>query len=213
MRFQKIVPVSTKGRALSSKGFSLFYVLGSALFFLLPSGPSASSLADARKDKTPDVSVVSRYIALHAIRPLPANLCQEMARRLLLESRRENVPPYVALAVAEQESSFNPQALNRQTDDYGLFQVHFPFWKRYFARKSSGTLVPLKPEELFDMDVNIRVGLLILRHDIDLEKGNIARGVGLYSGRKGEKRMIYEQQVVANEVRFLSYWMSQRQSP
>jgi hypothetical protein len=213
MRFQKIVPFSTKGGALSSKGFSLFYVLGSALFFLLPSGPSASSLADARKDKTPDVSVVSRYIALHAIRPLPANLCQEMARRLLLESRRENVPPYVALAVAEQESSFNPQALNRQTDDYGLFQVHFPFWKRYFARKSSGTLVPLKPEELFDMDVNIRVGLLILRHDIDLEKGNIARGVGLYSGRKGEKRMIYEQQVVANEVRFLSYWMSQMQSP
>ena len=213
MRFQKIVPFSTKGGALSSKGFSLFYVLGSALFFLLPSGPSASSLADARKDKTPDVSVVSRYIALHAIRPLPANLCQEMARRLLLESRRENVPPYVALAVAEQESSFNPQALNRQTDDYGLFQVHFPFWKRYFARKSSGTLVPLKPEELFDMDVNIRVGLLILRHDIDVEKGNIARGVGLYSGRKGEKRMIYEQQVVANEVRFLSYWMSQMQSP
>jgi soluble lytic murein transglycosylase-like protein len=136
-----------------------------------------------------------------------------MAGRLLLESRRENIPPAVALAIVEQESSFNPEALNRQTDDYGLFQVHFPFWKRYFARRSSGTLVPLRPEELFEMNVNIRVGLLILRHDIDLEGGNIARGIGRYSGRKGEKKMNYEQQVVANEVRFLAYYISQVRTP
>ncbi|OOH73693.1 hypothetical protein BOX24_03470 [Leptospirillum ferriphilum] len=211
MRSKNGLNVLLKGGALASKGFSLFLFLF-CLLLLFPYG-RAFSFPDVREGKMPDVSIVSRYIALHAALPLPASLCRKIARRLLFESRREHIPPYVALAIAEQESSFNPQAFNSKTEDYGLFQVHFPFWKRYFARKSSGALVPLKPEELFNLGINIRVGLLILRHDIDLEKGDIARGIGRYSGRKGEKRMVYEQQVVAREVRFLAYWTDQRHAP
>ena len=211
MRFRKSAGVLSKGRALASKGFSLFSFLVTILWASQDASPL--SFPDTSEATPRDVSILSRYISLHANPPLPVSICQKMARRLLLESRRENIPPYVAVAIVDQESSFNPQALNRKTDDYGLFQVHFPFWKRYFARKSSGALVPLKPEEFFNLEINIRVGLLILRHDIDLERGDIARGIGRYSGRKGEKRMVYEQQVVAREVRFLAYWTDQRQSP
>lgn len=201
-----------RGRPLFHKGVSLsFYSARFLCLMIFPFFLAVGMTPSVWGDPLPDdgkVRMLSRYISLHSTRQLSPELCGEIARHILLESRREKIPPYVAVAIAQEESGFNPRALNRKTEDYGLFQVHFPFWKRYFARQTSGSLIPIRREDLFGIAVNVRVGMMILRHDIDLERGDYARGIGRYSGRKGVGKLVYEQKVVANEVSFVSYAMS-----
>lgn len=208
MRVFDLNPVDRKGRPLSSKGVSLSFFskrfLFLIFFFLLGAPVWAGPPPDPQK-----LGILARYISLHSTRQLTPALCQKIARHILQESRRERVPLSVAVAIAQEESGFNPLALNRKTEDYGLFQVHFPFWKRYFARRISGSLIPLRREDLFGIAVNVRVGILILRHDINLERGDYARGIGRYSGRKGAGKLLYEQKVVANEVSFVAYTIAQ----
>lgn len=212
MRVFDLDPDDQQGRPLFHKGVSLSFYSASGYFlivsfFFLAAGFKAPLWADPLPDSG-KVKMISRYISLHSNRRLSPQLCGEIARYILLESRRERIPPYVAVAIAQEESGFNPRALNRKTEDYGLFQVHFPFWKRYFARQTSGSLIPIRREDLFGIAVNVRVGMMILRHDIDLERGDYARGIGRYSGRKGVAKLVYEQKVVANEVSFISYVMA-----
>ena len=212
MRVFDLDPDDWQGRPLYLKGVSLSFYSASVLFLMISLLFLAPGLtAPLWADHLPDagkVRMISRYISLHSTRQLSPQLCEEIARHILLESRREGIPPYVAVAIAQEESGFDPRALNRKTEDYGLFQVHFPFWKRYFARQTSGSLIPIRREDLFGIAVNVRVGVMILRHDIDLERGDYARGIGRYSGRKGVEKLVYEQKVVANEVSFVSYAMA-----
>ncbi|MHB1927586.1 MAG: lytic transglycosylase domain-containing protein [Leptospirillum sp.] len=212
MRVFDLDPDDRQGRSLFHKGISLsFYSASFLCLMIFPFFLAAGMTAPVWGDPLPDagkVRMLSRYISLHSTRQLSPELCGEIARHILLESRREGIPPYVAVAIAQEESGFDPRALNRKTEDYGLFQVHFPFWKRYFARQASGSLIPIRREDLFGIAVNVRVGMMILRHDIDLERGDYARGIGRYSGRRGVGKLVYEQKVVANEVSFVSYAMS-----
>jgi soluble lytic murein transglycosylase-like protein len=149
--------------------------------------------------------LLSEYIDKNAPSGVSSFERWEMARRIVIESDREGIPVYLAVAVAQQESGFDPRALNRASRDYGLYQIHFAFWKRYFARKGPEGLTPLRPDDLMSIPVNVRVGLMILGHDYELERGNLARTIGLYSGRKGPERDAYVDRVLKNEVKFLSF--------
>lgn len=168
---------------------------------------SFSRLSSALAIEAPGETLkfLSDYISLHAKTHMAASVRSSISRNLLLESRRQRVPLYLAVAIVQQESGFDPHALNSPSQDYGLFQVHFPFWRRYFARHEPGGYRPLQPEDLFQIPVNVRVGLMILKHDLTLERDDAARGVGLYSGRKGESRALYVERVFRNEVSFLVF--------
>lgn len=157
--------------------------------------------------KGPDLRsyLLSEYIEKNAPSGVSSFERWEMARRIVIESDRVGIPLYLAVAVAQQESGFDPRALNRTSRDYGLYQIHFAFWKRYFARNGPGGMTPLSPDDLMSIPVNVRVGLMILGHDYELERGNLARTIGLYSGRKGPERDAYVGRVLRNEVNFLSF--------
>ncbi|MHB1285776.1 MAG: transglycosylase SLT domain-containing protein [Leptospirales bacterium] len=165
--------------------------------------PPASVMA--QESSKSQINFLADYIALHSRTPMSSSIRSRISWSLLGESRRQNVPIYLAVAVVQQESGFDPDALNASSQDYGLFQVHFPFWRRYFARKKDGKLHPLHPEELFQIPVNVHVGMMILKHDLDLEKNDLAKGIGLYSGRKGEARSVYLDRIYKNEIAFLVF--------
>jgi soluble lytic murein transglycosylase-like protein len=91
------------------------------------------------------------------------------------EATRAGLEPELVLGLIEVESGFNKYAVSR-VGARGYMQV-MPFWV-----KEIGT----KDQNLFQMRVNLRYGCTILRHYLDLEKGNLYRALGRYNGTLGK---------------------------
>lgn len=91
------------------------------------------------------------------------------------EAVRAGLDPHLVLSLIEVESGFNKYAVSR-VGARGYMQV-MPFWV-----KSIGT----REQNLFHLRVNLRYGCTILRHYVDMEKGNLYRALGRYNGSLGQ---------------------------
>ena len=104
-------------------------------------------------------------------------LVPDVDRRLRLlklihyEATRVDLPPELVLAVIEVESHFNRFAIS-SAGAMGLMQV-MPFWLKEIGRPQ---------DNLFDIRTNLRMGCTILRHYLDMEKGNITPALARYNG-------------------------------
>ena len=90
------------------------------------------------------------------------------------EASRAGLDPQLVLGLIQVESGFKKYAVSR-AGARGFMQV-MPFWVR---------LVGAKGDDLFDMRKNIRYGCVILRHYLDVEKGDLYRALGRYNGSLG----------------------------
>ena len=81
----------------------------------------------------------------------------------------------MVLGLIEVESGFRKYAVSK-SGARGYMQV-MPFWV-----KEIGT----KGQNLFHLRVNLRYGCTILRHYLDVEKGNLFRALGRYNGTLGK---------------------------
>ena len=99
---------------------------------------------------------------------------REMLRMIHYEATRYQLDPDLVLALIEVESGFNRFALSH-VGASGLMQV-MPFWKG---------LIGADKDSLFDVQTNLRYGCIILRHYLDLENNNVARGLARYNGSIG----------------------------
>lgn len=91
------------------------------------------------------------------------------------EAVRAGLDPHLVLSLIEVESAFNKYAVSR-VGARGYMQV-MPFWV-----KSIGT----REHNLFHLRVNLRYGCTIMRHYLDMEKGNLYRALGRYNGSLGQ---------------------------
>lgn len=99
---------------------------------------------------------------------------RELLRMIHYEATRYQLDPDLVLALIEVESGFNRFALS-SVGASGLMQV-MPFWK---------DLIGSDKDSLFDVQTNLRYGCIILRHYLDLEGNDIARGLARYNGSLG----------------------------
>jgi len=90
------------------------------------------------------------------------------------EASRAGLDPQLVLGLIQVESGFKKYAVSR-AGARGFMQV-MPFWVKLIGAKS---------DNLFDMRKNIRYGCTILRHYLDLEKGDLYRALGRYNGSLG----------------------------
>ncbi len=90
------------------------------------------------------------------------------------EASRAGLDPQLVLGLIQVESGFKKYAVSR-AGARGFMQV-MPFWVK---------LVGAKGDNLFDMRKNIRYGCTILRHYLDVEKGDLYRALGRYNGSLG----------------------------
>jgi soluble lytic murein transglycosylase-like protein len=101
-----------------------------------------------------------------------------MRERLLTaihyEATRAGLDPQMVLGLIQVESGFKKYAIS-PVGARGLMQV-MPFWVR-----SIGT----PDHNLFDLTTNLRYGCTILRHYLDIERGNLFRALGRYNGSLG----------------------------
>lgn len=149
--------------------------------------------------------VLAAYIFDHNRVHLSRKQAGSISGEIVRQSVLLGVPVDLGVAIMEKESSFNPEAINRLSGDYGLFQIHYSFWKKHFARKKGSRLWALSPKDLYQINVNVRVGMMIIRHDLILSHGSVSGMIGLYSGRRGDERERYVLSVLVNEARLREY--------
>ena len=90
------------------------------------------------------------------------------------EASRADLPPELVLAVIEVESNFDRFAISR-VGAQGYMQI-MSFWLDEIGQLE---------DNLFHARTNIRMGCTILRHYIDVEKGDLRKGLARYNGSTG----------------------------
>ena len=99
----------------------------------------------------------------------------EFLKTVHYEATRAGLDPQLVLGLITVESGFKKYAVS-SAGARGYMQV-MPFWTRLIG---NGDV-----RALFDMRTNIRMGCVILRHYLDLEKGDTFMALGRYNGSRG----------------------------
>lgn len=99
----------------------------------------------------------------------------DLLRSIHYEATRAGLDPQLVLGLMQVESGFRKYAVS-SSGARGYMQV-MPFWVKLIGR----------PEDsLFDLRTNLRYGCTILRHYLDIEKGDLYRALGRYNGSLGK---------------------------
>lgn len=98
----------------------------------------------------------------------------EFLTTLHWEASRAGVDPQLMLGLIQVESGFRKYAVS-PVGARGYTQV-MPFWAKAIGSPD---------HNLFQLRTNLRYGALILRHYIDIERGDLFRALGRYNGSLG----------------------------
>jgi len=93
------------------------------------------------------------------------------------EATRAGLDPQLVLSLIQVESAFKKYALSI-VGARGYMQV-MPFWVKVLGGKDHN-------HNLFHLRINLRYGCTILRHYLDIEKGDYFRALGRYNGSLGQ---------------------------
>ena len=99
---------------------------------------------------------------------------EDFLNTLHYESIRAGLDPEMVLGLIEVESGFRKYAVSSATAQ-GYMQI-MPFWTK---------LIGTSDHNLFHLRTNLRYGVTILRHYIDIERGDLFRALGRYNGSLG----------------------------
>jgi len=99
----------------------------------------------------------------------------EFLEALWYESKRAGLDPSLMLGLVQVESGFRKYAISI-AGARGYTQV-MPFWARLIGDGD--------PSRLFHMQTNLRFGCVILRHYLNIERGDMYMALGRYNGSRG----------------------------
>ena len=99
----------------------------------------------------------------------------EFLETLWYESVRAGLEPSLMLGLVQVESGFRKYAVSI-AGARGFTQV-MPFWARLIGDGDSG--------RLFHTQTNLRFGCVILRHYLNVERGDLFLALGRYNGSRG----------------------------
>lgn len=98
----------------------------------------------------------------------------DLLRSVHYEATRAGLDPQLVLGLMQVESGFRKYAVS-SAGARGYMQV-MPFWVKLIGRPD---------DNLFDLRTSLRYGCTILRHYLDIEKGDLYRALGRYNGSLG----------------------------
>lgn len=99
---------------------------------------------------------------------------EDFLRTVHYEATRAGLDPQMVLGLIQVESGFKKYAVS-SVGARGFMQV-MPFWVRSIGAKD---------HNLFHLRINLRYGCTILRHYLDIERGDLYRALGRYNGSLG----------------------------
>ena len=100
---------------------------------------------------------------------------EDFLRTVHYEATRAGLDPQMVLGLIQVESGFKKYAVS-SVGARGFMQV-MPFWVRSIGAKD---------HNLFHLRLNLRYGCTILRHYLDIERGDLYRALGRYNGSLGQ---------------------------
>jgi len=109
-----------------------------------------------------------------SLTPPPASASELVGSALGQAAKRAGLDPQLVLGLIQVESNFRKHAVS-YAGARGYMQV-MPFWVK---------LIGAKDHNLFHIRTNLRYGCTILRHYLDMEKGDLYRALGRYNGSRG----------------------------
>lgn len=115
----------------------------------------------------------------------------EFLETVWYEAKRAGLEPSLVLGLVQVESGFRKYAIST-AGARGYMQV-MPFWTRTIGDGNASAL--------FHMQTNLRFGCVILRHYLDVEKGDLFLALGRYNGSRG--RPEYPNAVFASRRQWL----------
>ncbi len=145
----------------------------------------ANAIADARPPRPHFDKIEDRIIYLNWLGEMSTRLKArhpndqarvEFLETIYYEASRAGLEPSLVLGLIEVESNFRKYAISI-VGARGLMQV-MPFWSRQIGDGDAG--------KLFHMQNNLRYGCTILRHYLDIEKGDLYLALGRYNGSRGK---------------------------
>lgn len=99
----------------------------------------------------------------------------DFLRSVHYEATRAGLDPQLVLGLIQVESGFKKYAVST-AGARGYMQV-MPFWVKLVGRAD---------DNLFHLRTNLRYGCTILRHYLDIERGDLYRALGRYNGSLGQ---------------------------
>jgi soluble lytic murein transglycosylase-like protein len=160
----------------------------------------AASVADTAPPRPSFESIDDRLAYLRGLGATSEKLKKRKSEHLMrvefleavwYESKRAGLEPALVLGLIQVESGFRKYAIS-VAGARGYMQV-MPFWARSIGNGD--------PSRLFHMQTSLRFGCVILRHYLDIEKGDMFLALGRYNGSRG--RSEYPSAVFANRRQWL----------
>lgn len=99
----------------------------------------------------------------------------QLLKSVQYEATRAGLDPQLVLGIIDIESGFRKYAVSA-AGARGYMQV-MPFWVKLIGRPR---------DNLFHLRINLRYGCVVLRHYLDIEKGDYFRALGRYNGSLGQ---------------------------
>lgn len=99
----------------------------------------------------------------------------DFLKTVYYEATRAGLDPQLVLGLIQVESGFKKYAVS-SVGARGYMQV-MPFWLKLIGQREGN---------LFHLRTNLRYGCVILRHYLDIEKGDLFRALGRYNGSLGK---------------------------
>lgn len=155
---QKYEPLAASVKARMSKAVSDAAV-NSAIY---ERDPYLRAWVDEMSDR------LSRYVPDEEFR-------LDLIKTAHYEATRAGLDPELVLGLMEVESGFRKYAVS-SVGARGFMQI-MPFWT---------DLIGAREHNLFHLRTNLRYGCTILRHYLDIERGDLYRALGRYNGSLGQ---------------------------
>ena len=175
-------------RALKHLVWVLAFAAGGALAGAQKYEPLSASVRSQMSKAVADAAVEKAAFAdSPSVQAWLAEMSRRLAKRipdpeyredflntLHYEAIRAGLDPEMVLGLIEVESGFRKYAVSSATAQ-GYMQI-MPFWTR---------LIGTSEHNLFHLRTNLRYGVTILRHYVDIERGDLFRALGRYNGSLG----------------------------
>lgn len=129
-----------------------------------------------RKNEAAKLDNLQKYISARYTK-IPDEFTVIIAKNTYDLCVEHNISLPLIVGLMEVESAFNPLAVSKK-DARGLLQVTYSVWYKQLKIKSR--------RSLHDVRTGIDMGIRVLRHYIEKEKGNVSKALSRYNGTKKE---------------------------
>ncbi len=176
---------------------------------------TAAGIYTAQSSMYKTIELLSKHDGNHEVL---AGEAQPIIRAINKYALEYNVDPYLVYALIRQESNFNRYATSR-AGAKGLMQLMPSVWNDYSNSTCSGKhhsrFACPSAQCIYEIDANVRVGVMYLRYLMDIYHGRVDLALEAYNAGLGNVRPGFEPKYAETRsyiTKTVNHWQELRRS-